>query len=155
MSKDYNQMALDMTLESERSLKDNVQTTIKFALGQIMEYDHPTAVRNRHEGYGIAAEQYTALSGKVKQANGDMQTMLKLLPNGDGDMINIAGSLYNSAAEIAVEAIKLAAQAQRVINDLYEAPAPTPLEDYLSEMETAEAAEDGFEDASNVEAEEE
>lgn len=112
MAKDYDQMEFDLTLESERSLKDNVQKVIKFALEQIMEYDHPEQVRNRHEGYGIAAECYSSLQGRVKAANGEMQTMLKLLSNGEGDILNVVGSLYNSAAEIAVEAIKLAAQSQ-------------------------------------------
>ena len=119
MAKDYNQMDFDLTLESERSLKDNVQKVIKFALEQIMEYDHPEQVRNRHEGYGIAAECYSSLQGRVKAANGEMQTMLKLLPNGEGDILNVVGSLYNSAAELAVEASKLAAQSQRIRDELY------------------------------------
>ena len=53
---DYEQMEIDITLESDRDLKENMQATAKFALGQIMEYQHPTKVKNRHEGYGIAAE---------------------------------------------------------------------------------------------------
>ena len=49
---DYEQMEIDITLESDRDLKENMQATAKFALGQIMEYQHPTKVKNRHEGYG-------------------------------------------------------------------------------------------------------
>lgn len=152
MTKDYDQMEFDLTLESERSLKDNVQKVIKFALEQIMEYDHPEQVRNRHEGYGIAAECYSSLQGRVKAANGEMQTMLKLLPNGEGDILNVVGSLYNSAAEIAVEAIKLAAQSQRILDDLYYGESKTPIEDYI---EGQEAAEEGFEETEAAEAEEE
>ena len=152
MSKDFDQMEFDLTLESERSLKDNVQKVIKFALEQIMEYDHPEQVRNRHEGYGIAAECYSSLQGRVKAANGEMQTMLKLLPNGEGDILNVVGSLYNSAAEIAVEAIKLAAQSQRILDDLYYGESKTPIEDYI---EGQEAAEEGFEETEAAEAEEE
>ena len=148
MGKDYEQMVLDTTLESDRSLKDNVQTIIKFALGQMMEYSHPEQVRNKHEGYGIAAEGYSALGQKVKMANGDMQTMLKLLPSGEGDILNVVGSLYNSAAEIAVEAIKLASQ--RILNDLYYGEKPTPIEEYLEEDE-ADQQGDGFEEAETVE----
>ena len=48
---DYEQMEIDITLESDRDLKENMQATAKFALGQIMEYQHPTKVKNRHEGY--------------------------------------------------------------------------------------------------------
>lgn len=152
MAKDYNQMEFDLTLESERSLKDNVQKVIKFALEQIMGYDHPEQVRNRHEGYGIAAECHSSLQGRVKAANGEMQTMLKLLPNGEGDILNVVGSLYNSAAEIAVEAIKLAAQSQRILDDLYYGESKTPIEEYI---EGQEAAEDGFEETETAEAEEE
>lgn len=152
MAKDYDQMEFDLTLESERSLKDNVQKVIKFALEQIMEFDHPEQVRNRHEGYGIATECYSSLQGRVKAANGEMQTMLKLLPNGEGDILNVVGSLYNSAAEIAVEAIKLAAQSQRILDDLYYGESKTPIEDYI---EGQEAAEDEFEETEAAEAEEE
>ena len=152
MAKDYDQMEFDLTLESERSLKDNVQKVIKFALEQIMEHNHPEQVRNRHEGYGIAAECYSSLQGRVKAANGEMQTMLKLLPNGEGDILNVVGSLYNSAAEIAVEAIKLAAQSQRILDDLYYGESKTPMEEYI---EGQEAAEDGCEETEAAEAEEE
>ena len=152
MAKDYDQMEFDLTLESERSLKDNVQKVIKFALEQIMEHNHPEQVRNRHEVFGITAECYSSLQGRVKAANGEMQTMLKLLPNGEGDILNVVGSLYNSAAEIAVEAIKLAAQSQRILDDLYYGGSKTPIEDYI---EGQEAAEEGFEETEAAEAEEE
>lgn len=78
--------------------------------------------------------------------------MLKLLPNGEGDILNVVGSLYNSAAEIAVEAIKLAAQSQRILDDLYYGESKTPIEDYI---EGQEAAEEGFEETEAAEAEEE
>ena len=80
---DYEQMEIDITLESDRDLKENMQATAKFALGQIMEYQHPTKVKNRHEGYGIAAEGYASLQGKMKSTKTDMDDLLKLLPNGE------------------------------------------------------------------------
>ena len=55
----------------------------------------------------------------MKSTKTDMDDLLKLLPNGDGDVLNVIGSLYNSAVEVAVESIKLAAQAQRIMDDLY------------------------------------
>lgn len=42
---DYEQMEIDITLESDRDLEENMQATAKFALGQIMEYQHPTKVK--------------------------------------------------------------------------------------------------------------
>lgn len=71
---DYEQMEIDITLESDRDLKENMQATAKFALGQIMEYQHPTKVKNRHEGYGIAAEGYASLQGKMKSTNKGIST---------------------------------------------------------------------------------
>ena len=156
---DYQQTEIDVTLESDRDLKENMQATAKFALGQIMEYTHPTNVKNRHEGYGIAAEGYSSLQGKMKSAKTDMDDMLKLLPNGDGDILNVVGSLYNSAVEVAVEAIKLAAQSQRIMDDLYYGTdGKTPLESYLDEGSGSEEQEDdGFEETTddNADAEEE
>ena len=34
--KDYTQMEIDVTLESDRDLKENMQAAAKFALGQII-----------------------------------------------------------------------------------------------------------------------
>lgn len=142
----YEQMEIDVTLESDRDLKENMQAAAKFALGQIMEYTHPTKVKNRHEGYGIAAEGYSALQGKMKSAKTDMDDLLKLLPNGDGDVLNVIGSLYNSSVEVAVEAIKLAAQSQRIMDDLYYGESrPTPLEE-LMDADEQEDESDGFEE---------
>lgn len=142
----YEQMEIDVTLESDRDLKENMQAAAKFALGQIMEYTHPTKVKNRHEGYGIAAEGYSELQRKMKSAKTDMDDLLKLLPNGDGDVLNVIGSLYNSSVEVAVEAIKLAAQSQRIMDDLYYGESrPTPLEE-LMDADEQENENDGFEE---------
>lgn len=151
--KDYTQMEIDVTLESNRDLKENMQAAAKFALGQIMEYTHTTEVKNRHEGYGIAAEGYSALQGKMKSVKTDMDDLLKLLPNGDGDVLNVIGSLYNSAVEVAVEAIKLAAQSQRIMDDLYYGESrPTPLEELMdAEDDEQEDENDGFEEAESEE----
>ncbi len=154
---DYEQMELDVTLESDRDLKENMQSAARFALSQIKNYQNPTNVKNRHEGYGIAAEGYSALQGKMKSAKTDMDDLLKLLPNGDGDVLNVIGSLYNSSVEIAVEAIKLAAQSQRIMDDLYYGESrPTPLEEYLEETtEKQQDDNEGFEGAPGAESEEE
>ena len=52
---DYEQMEIDITLESDRDLKENMQATAKFALGQIMDYHHPTKVQTHHQRYSNAA----------------------------------------------------------------------------------------------------
>ena len=50
-----------------------------------------------------------------------------------------------------MESIKLAAQAQRIMDDLYygESGKPTPVEEYLDEQEAGEQTDDGFEEADN------
>ncbi len=139
---DYEQMEMDVTLESDRDLKENMQTAAKFTLIQIKSHKNPTNVKNRYEGYGIVAEGYSALQGKMKSAKTDMDDLLKLLPN--GDVLNVIGSLYNSSVEIAVEAIKLAAQSQRIMDDLYYGESElTPMEEYLKEQNSDN---DGFEE---------
>ena len=76
-----------------------------------------------------------------------------ILPNGDGDVLNVIGSLYNSAVEVAVEAIKLAAQSQRIMDDLYYGESrPTPLEKLMdAEDDEQEDENDGFEEAESEE----
>lgn len=79
-----------------------------------------------------------------------MKSMLSLLPNGDSDFTNICGSLYNSAIDTAVAAIRLAAQSRRIMEDLYGSQPPTPIEEYIDGLEKGE---DGFEEADQVDAE--
>lgn len=139
----YEQMQFDVTLDSERELKENVELAVSFACKQLASQEPPT-VASRHEGYGIAAEAYSELAGTMKKVGDDMKTFLKILPAGNKEAIDASASLYNSAIEVAFEAIRMASQANRVMNDLYKAydSETTPLEDYLAEQETG-----GFEEA--------
>lgn len=62
----YEQMELDITLEWERNLKDNVGKVIQFVYdGQNLEREKNgqeiRTVRNKHEGYGIAAEAHNKI----------------------------------------------------------------------------------------------
>lgn len=64
----YEQMEIDVRLESEKSLKDNVAKAIQFAYEQRMKETEESlrplpAVRNKHEGYGIAAEAWSKVQG--------------------------------------------------------------------------------------------
>ena len=144
MGKDYEQMELDLTLDSEKSLKDNLQEVARFALGKEVQEEHPCQVRNKHEGYGIAAKRYSALVRAEKAVSTEMKTMLSLLSNDEGTFINICGSLYNSCIDAAMAAIKMAAQSRRIMEDLY-GENVTPLEEYMDSMN--EDGDDGFETA--------
>lgn len=149
--RDYEQMELDITLDSERTIKDNLQEVARFALGKNIQEQHPNPVRNKHEGYGITAERYSALLRTEKAVSTEMKTMLSLLSNDEADFINICGSLYNAAIDAAMEAINLAAQSRRIMEDLYGAEPKTPLEEYADEL----AEDDGFQEAEEAEEPEE
>lgn len=146
MGTDYEQMELNLTLDSERSLKDNLQEVARFALAQNVQTEHPDTVRNKHEGYGIASERYSALVRTEKAVQTEMKTMLSLLSNDEGTFLNTCGSLYNSCIDTAVAAIKMAASSRRIMEDLY-GETVTPMEEY---MESLENGDDGFETADEM-----
>ncbi|MGN1318330.1 MAG: hypothetical protein ACI4VF_04885, partial [Lachnospirales bacterium] len=118
MSKDYEQMQLDVTLSHERALKDNVTTMVEFVYKQNLSKGAET-IKNKHEGYGIVAENHSRLAANIKSVKDDMATILKLLPGDSGEFIGASTSLYNSAVETAMAAINLAAESKRIIDDLY------------------------------------
>lgn len=145
--RDYEQMELDITLDSDRTIKDNLQEVARFALGKMVQEKNPEMVKNRHEGYGIAAEMHSGLIKSEKSVEIEMKAMLSLLPNGEGDFMNICGSLYNAAIDVAVSAIHLAAQSRRIMEDLYDSEPVTPLEEYAASLQE----DDGFEEADDNE----
>lgn len=114
----YEQMEFDVTLSGDRELKDNVGIAVEFACRQVAAENRKT-VESNHEGYGIAAEGKVALDSAMKKVSDDMKLFLRILPAGSGEAISAASSLKNSAIEVAFEAVKLAANADKVMNDLY------------------------------------
>lgn len=146
MSK-YTQMSFDVSLESERELKDNVMVAVEFACKQV-DREACKQVESRHEGYGIAAERMNSLSNSMKVVGDSMKTFLRILPAGDREAIDAASSLKNAAIEAVYEAVLLAANADKVMNDLYEIARDevSPLEAYAQEQENA-----GFEEAESQE----
>lgn len=142
---DFEQMELDLRLDYEKSLKDNIQTVVRFNIEKYQEEVFPSPVKNHHEGYGILSEKEAELVRSAKQVSADMSTFLKLLPNGEIDAINTCSSIYNSCINTAVAAVQMATQAKRILDDLYN-PA-TPIEQTLAE---AEAAGDGFENVGSL-----
>lgn len=123
----YEQMEFDVTLSGDRELKDNVGIAVEFACRQ------------------VAAEGKVALDSAMKKVSDDMKLFLRILPAGSSDAISAASSLKNSAIEVAFEAVKLAANADKIMNDLYKVAQSetTPIEEYLDKQdgEFEEAAE--------------
>lgn len=156
---DYEQMELDVRLDSEKDLKDNVAKVIQFAYNkrniEAEEMGRPIpAVRNKHEGYGIAAEAWSKIQIKEKDIKNGMGDYLALLQVQGEDAIRSCARLYDAAMNLAIEAIGMAADMNRILNDLYYGNhEKTPLEEYAESMEEeADAAE--FEEAGLNEAEE-
>lgn len=145
------QMAIDMTLASDRDMKENLDTIIEFRLRTLLgAYPPPSDVRNRHEAYGIAAENFCQVNASVKKIRGDMNLLLTTLGDPNRPALEAVGSLLNSATLAALDVITMAAEMKRAMTDLYaaERSEPTPLEELAGEagFEEAEELEDTDED---------
>lgn len=154
---DYEQMELDIRLDSEIDLKDNVSKVIQFTVdkrrAEAEDCGHPLpAVRNKHEGYGIAAEAWDKVQSKEKEVKNGMNLYLGLLQVKGEDAVRACSSIYDAALNLATEAISMAADASRILSDLYYGvPQKTPIEEAI-DASTQEAGE-GFEDAEPISAE--
>lgn len=160
MNETYEQMEIDVRLESEKSLKDNVAKVIQFTYNkrnlEAEENGYPLQpVRNKHEGYGIAAEAWSKVQVREKDIKNGMGDYLALLQVKGEDAVQSCGRIYDAALNLAIEAIGMAADMNRILNDLYYGYSnKTPLEEYAEECEEA-TADDGFMEAEPVEAAEE
>ena len=150
----YEQMEIDVRLESEKDLKTNVGKVIKFFYDkrrvEAEESGWPLKrVESKHEGYGIAAEAYSKIGAKAKVLKNGMEDYLKLLQVKGEDGVSICGDIYNQALELAMEAIGMAADATRILNDLYYGyDSRTPIEQAIAEMKAKDGQEGAeFEDA--------
>ena len=147
----YEQMEIDVRLESEKDLKTNVGKVIKFFFDkrrmEAEESGYPLKqVKSKHEGYGMAAEAFSKIGAKQKALDRGMKDYLALLQVKGEDGVGICGDIYSQALELAMEAIGMAADATRILNDLYYGyDSRTPIEQALAEMKAQEGAE--FEEA--------
>lgn len=141
------QLEFDCRLESERELEENVNIALEFACKQVKETSK-SKVSNRHDGYGIASEFYAGMKLDQKKVDESMKDFLRILPTeDDAKAVEAASSLKNAATGLVLQATKLAAQADRIMHDLYDEVSKytTPLEDYMDDKEN-----DGFEEAEDA-----
>lgn len=142
---DYEQMEIDVRLESEKDLKTNVVKVIKFFYDkrklEAEESGWPLKqVKSKHEGYGIAAEDFSKIGAKIKALNQGMKDYLALLQVKGEDGVSICGDIYNQALELAMEAIGMAADATRILNDLYYGyDSQTPIEQAIADLNVQES----------------
>ena len=149
---DYEQMEMDIRLDSERNLKDNLVKVIQFTYNnqereRKLTGDDLGTVRNKHEGYGIAAEAHSRIQNCEKDLkNGMGDYLAKLQVEGD-EAIKECSRLYDAALNVAMNAIIMAADMTRILNDLYYGTGSkkTPLEEAFDAAE--EESGDGFEEA--------
>lgn len=114
------QLEFDCRLESERELEENVNIALEFACKQVKETSK-SKVSNRHDGYGIASEFYAGMKLDQKKVDESMKDRLGILPTeDDAKAVEAASSLKNAATGLVLQATKLAAQADRIMHDLYE-----------------------------------
>ena len=138
------QIEFDLRLDYERNLKDNLNTSSRFAGEQMRqnleEEGRPLkTVESKQEAYGIAAQQFVKVTAKSKMLKGEMDDFLKLL-DADGEATQVAGTIYNAAMELAQESILMAAQAARILADLYYTEPRTPMEEFLEPGELDDEA---------------
>lgn len=142
MSQDYEQMELDTRPKLVAALQDLTAATIQEAQDMIRESRRqiatengttPATVRNRHEAYGIAAEQYARISKAVNAIKGDVANLLGTLPDPNHHAVEATSDIVNSTTEAATVLLHAAAEMRRTLNDLYTAensePGPTPMDE--------------------------
>ncbi len=147
------QMELDTRPKLQVAIEDLTAKAINDAGKLIQEHYRqialedtvaPPFVRNRHEAYGIAAEQLAKITGAVKSIKDDTADLLGTLSDPNLPALEATSSICNSTAEAATIIIRAAARMQRTLNDLYTAertaPEHTPLDD-LAEAGNFEEAE--------------
>ena len=153
MSEPYEQMELDTRPKLQVAIEDLSANAVSNA-GQLIQEHYrqagldsmtaPPFVRNRHEAYGIAAEQLAKISGAVKSIKDDTASLLGTLSDPNLPALDATSSICNSTLEAATIIIYAAARMQRTLRDLFTAvrtePEHTPMDDLASESEFEEAA---------------
>ena len=153
MREEAEQMELDTRDELDTALENLTNNAITSALQMIKDYRKhmairtqatPPFVRNRHEAYGIAAEQLVKINAAVKAIKGDTDRLLGTLADPNFNAVYATSSIVNSATAAAQILINAAAEMRRTLDNLYTAELTaediiTPLEAALAEAEFQEA----------------
>lgn len=138
----YEQQELDLRLDWERDMDENIEVLVSFAHRVLMDAQEGNIVKNRHEGYGLLAEQYVNVTTTMKSLKDDMAAYLKILPVDDFKAVDAVASIDGSLHKLIVASVNMAAQAKRISDELYQMTASikTPMEEYM------ESQNDGFEE---------
>lgn len=149
----YEQMELDTRPKLQEAIEDLTSRAVADA-GQLIQEHHrqvaleamtaPPFVRNRHEAYGIAAEQLAKITGAVKSIKDDTGTLLGTLADPNYPAVEATSSIYNSTVHAAYVLLVAAAEMRRTLDNLYTAEstgkdAPTPMEKWAESVEFQDA----------------
>lgn len=115
----YEQTELDLRLDWERDMDENIEVLVSFAYRVLMNAQEGNVVKNRHEGYGLLAEQYVNVNAALKGLKDDMAAYLKILPVDDFKAVDAVASIDGSLHKLIVAAVRMAAQAKRISDELY------------------------------------
>lgn len=98
-------------------------------------------IKNRHEGYGHAAECVAMLRYLTKQIDGDLKEFLTKLPQFDDTIVkDVSGDIYSHATQLAIQAVRTAAVAKRIIYDVLVVDEELPIEAAINDS-AADTAE--------------
>lgn len=144
MREEYEQLELDTRSNLNKALRTVTNDAIATAQEMILENQRQTAlenqtvmpfVRNRHEAYGIAAEQLAKISRAIKPIKDDTSGLLRTLPDSNSSAVEATSAIVNSASEAAFVLICAAAEMKRTLDNLYTvelSESPLPLEVFAS-----------------------
>ena len=153
---DYEQMVLDTRPDLELAIEAVAGDAITTALALLERHyeianqrggSYTGPVRNRHEAYGIAAEQHSRILKSVNTIKAGVITLLGTLSDPNYNAIDATSSIVNSITDATGVLVRAAAEMKRTLDDLYTAetnaaPGKTPME--------ALADGDGFQEAEDL-----
>ena len=156
MKPEYEQLELDtrpallkaITAVTTDAVETAHEMTVRHNIAAAEEGQHvPGPVRNRHEAYGIAAEQHSRILKSVNTIKAGVITLLGTLSDPNYNAIDATSSIVNSITDATGVLIRAAAEMKRTLDDLYTAemnasPGKTPME--------ALADGDGFQEAEDL-----
>lgn len=156
MREEYEQMELDTRTKLESALTTVAEDSVTTAAEMLQRHYEeavqngqavPGFVRNRHEAYGIAAEQMDKIGKAIKAIKDDTGNLLGTLADPNLPALEATSSICNSTMAAVVILISAAARMRRTLTDLYAAETTdleqTPLDELVTagEFQEAEPAE--------------
>lgn len=161
MREEYAQMELDTRTALDAAIEEVAKDSIQTAVGMIREHHRlvaqetqtaPPFVRNRHEAYGIAAEQLVKINAAVKAIKNDTDKLLGTLSDPNFNAVEATSSIVNSTTMAAQILINAAAEMRRTLDNLYTAELTAKdLTSPLEALAEAEFQEAGPADADSIE----